>query len=373
MVWHFGVVGKESNTRLLSMRKRLPYLDSIKGIAIALVVLGHILPMHTNGVSIWIYSFHLPLFYIVSGILHDVVDYSHLSVQDYVLKKTQSILYPYFVFSFIAILFLVVNGLLVRSFDSAESALIETLSLFGYSTFWFLPSLLFSEILTFCTARINKKENLPFECASIVAAVGVCILMSKYISQDAFKNIRVLSFVGRILLGYAFMLIGYYAHRLRKRIKLTNNRLLFCVVGFLLIGINVVLCPKEPNIDVHYFSLGNPVLFFTNALLGSYGIMLVCEALFRKNTVVSYLGRNSLIVLITHRPLSILYILKRIVTRISLLGDWGGYLFVFAGCILIELVLIYFINRFFRFLIDYEELKSLLVKIRNKAKTGRNK
>ena len=48
--------------------KRLNYLDFVKGFAILLVVLGHIYDI-SNPIKIWLYSFHMPLFFIISGIL----------------------------------------------------------------------------------------------------------------------------------------------------------------------------------------------------------------------------------------------------------------------------------------------------------------
>ena len=48
-------------------KKRLNYLDYAKGIGILLVVLGHI---YNNSVKLWIYSFHMPLFFIISGYLY---------------------------------------------------------------------------------------------------------------------------------------------------------------------------------------------------------------------------------------------------------------------------------------------------------------
>ena len=44
--------------------KRLDYLDIAKGIGILLVVLGHIYG-NNNVFHVWIYSFHMPLFYFI--------------------------------------------------------------------------------------------------------------------------------------------------------------------------------------------------------------------------------------------------------------------------------------------------------------------
>ena len=54
---------------------RIDYLDQLKGIGIVLVVVGHFIEPYRemfpiiNSIFICIYSFHMPLFCLVSGIL----------------------------------------------------------------------------------------------------------------------------------------------------------------------------------------------------------------------------------------------------------------------------------------------------------------
>lgn len=48
-------------------KTRLDYIDVTRGIGIILVVLGHLNP--GEGVERWIYSFHMPLFFVISGLL----------------------------------------------------------------------------------------------------------------------------------------------------------------------------------------------------------------------------------------------------------------------------------------------------------------
>lgn len=51
-------------------KTRLEYLDAAKGLGILLVILGHIYAWNPNInrkiLVTWIYSFHMPLFFIVS-------------------------------------------------------------------------------------------------------------------------------------------------------------------------------------------------------------------------------------------------------------------------------------------------------------------
>ena len=84
-------------------------IDTLKGIAIFLVVLGHSIikypvDLHDNVACDflyrWLSSVHMPLFFVVSGFC-----YSYRSTyQEFIKKKIKRLLIPYIVFSFIDIL-----------------------------------------------------------------------------------------------------------------------------------------------------------------------------------------------------------------------------------------------------------------------------
>lgn len=72
--------------------KREIWLDYVKAIGIILVVAGHCnLP---ESIRNYIYLFHMPLFFFVSGYLFPK---SINSTKEFLKKKAQRLLYPYFV------------------------------------------------------------------------------------------------------------------------------------------------------------------------------------------------------------------------------------------------------------------------------------
>ena len=80
---------------------RIEYLDISKGIGIILVVLGHI--VYTNPyVMIWISSFHMPLFFIIAGIMLAIKDFDRMDVHTNIRKKARSLVIPYLWFSLAA-------------------------------------------------------------------------------------------------------------------------------------------------------------------------------------------------------------------------------------------------------------------------------
>lgn len=82
-------------------KTRLEYLDAAKGLGILLVILGHIYAWNPNInrkiLVTWIYSFHMPLFFIVSGMLIKYKNYCN--IKEFIFSRIKHILVPYIVFS----------------------------------------------------------------------------------------------------------------------------------------------------------------------------------------------------------------------------------------------------------------------------------
>lgn len=78
--------------------KRIAYLDIARGIAIFLVILGHTLPQGT--LKILIYSFHMPLFFFLSGYVFRPVSFRILA-----RRKARQLLLPYGITCVLLILF----------------------------------------------------------------------------------------------------------------------------------------------------------------------------------------------------------------------------------------------------------------------------
>lgn len=82
------------------MNNRIDYIDEIRGFAILLVVVGHLIQFNgfplTNPVLEFIYSFHMPLFFAVSGYITQKVTRIY-NIKEYVLfikKKFISLIIP---------------------------------------------------------------------------------------------------------------------------------------------------------------------------------------------------------------------------------------------------------------------------------------
>ncbi len=92
------------------MNERMTWADSTRGIAIILVVIGHVISnLSSSGlleirqyeiVKQIIYSFHMPLFFFVSGYLLAIKENEGAYSRIYILNRFITIGIPYVIFSF---------------------------------------------------------------------------------------------------------------------------------------------------------------------------------------------------------------------------------------------------------------------------------
>ncbi|MEI6430434.1 MAG: acyltransferase family protein [Pseudanabaena sp. ELA607] len=100
----------ENSSIITAIKPRIDWLDYAKGIGIFLVVLGHVIrglydsanlatPGQFAAIDSWIYSFHMPLFFFLSGLFS--YSANRKSIKDFFADKFRNIIYPYLIWSVI--------------------------------------------------------------------------------------------------------------------------------------------------------------------------------------------------------------------------------------------------------------------------------
>jgi fucose 4-O-acetylase-like acetyltransferase len=152
-------------------KERVNWIDYAKGIGIILVVIGHGWVSDTSMLSIWIYSFHMPLFFIISGML--IKDNTlKLPTWQIVKKYAKSILLPYYIFSLFIILVEICKDILKKDFTlmGVIRNIGKSLFLQGIQAEWFLPCLFVAVV---CVCFILKK----IKCTKVVGLVLLVIAL----------------------------------------------------------------------------------------------------------------------------------------------------------------------------------------------------
>ncbi|MFI3200875.1 MAG: acyltransferase family protein [Eubacteriales bacterium] len=359
------------------MHKRLEYLDIAKGIGILLIVMGHAM-LGVPDVILWFTkTFHLPLFYIVSGI---VIAHGKEVEQPFLTickRKCRQLLVPYFIFSFIAIAFVIKEFLMELDNRAYIGVLlvrfIQTFTLSGTSVLWFLPSLLIGELIFIkLLQQISQKswkiKALSYLLMSLATLVMLYVMVPSkeefdvtlgwgiYIVESILKTLI------RAVIAAFFLMIGYGVEygRVFVRNKLEKkNRFPLVVAG----GIaSYVLCnsiaTRNTIEDLNRLHVGNPVFFILNAIVGSIFILCFSQLLTYLpivNRILGYCGKNSLLIMVTHLDLRVFLIGFKVEELVN--GLLGGYshsmtigIFVMV-VVVVEVIYITLVNRYLPFVI----------------------
>ncbi len=341
----------------MGKKERLYYFDMVKGLAIILVVLGHI-EYISDPLRTWISSFHMPVFFIVSGMLMSYKEEAQRPFSELLPKKARGILLPYFWFSllyfFIDILNVALGKITTTTF---VEDLILSLTFYGVSVLWFLPALFIAEIVfLFLTKKLPK--YLGFVLTLILAIIAYLLQIVISPVYENASSLLITSLIDffrvflRGLIAASYVAIGYHAFALIQKKK--GFSILQLILGILFFLANLILSQINGCIDFHYIILNNVPLFYLCAMLGSFALILICKNM-KELKPLCFFGKNSLTVMATHVNTYVLYAaillswqIDRIVTRAK------SYIFIFnimAITFLFEAVIIVIINRFFPFVL----------------------
>ena len=178
--------------------KREKYIDIAKGIATILVLIGHCRFTNTTIIS-WIYSFHMPLFFMINGffIKNSI---NNLSFKDYTKRKVKTILIPYLICSIILYIDYIVTRLIVYKSINRVKAVKKFLGIFLACRdtrfdigLWFLVSLFVSDILVyiilktiFNTKKIKEKNKNLVITAITIAIFAIGVIVATYLKNYFF-------------------------------------------------------------------------------------------------------------------------------------------------------------------------------------------
>lgn len=256
-----------------------------KGFAIVLMVFGHTFSIYQNTpIMVWIYSFHMPLFFLTTGILYGIKEEKG-SKQRFKLKnKIVTLLLPFFLWSTLYQLFISVLAILggAPSKTTLLSNIKVVIELQG-NAMWFLPAMFMAIFLFFLTIR-NRVLNIVTSCLFFI--VGIIVPeCNDYLSA-----------VLRAFIGVVFITLGFYGYKFfTKEVK---NWLFVClfVISLFTIFMNglVSIASRDYN---------NPFLYIFNGCLGTlivYQMAMRIRRLKLISGILEYWGENSIKVLCFH-------------------------------------------------------------------------
>ena len=355
-------------------KKRLDYLDLAKGIGIILVVIAHS-TLTSDAVQAYITAFHMPLFFIVSGMLICHNGEENKEFGSTVRRKLRTIMVPYLAFTVAYLLIDIIDmylGLEVLTWRNIVDSVIEFLTLYGMSVLWFLPALFFGELLFIGWKKQcdrwkygGKVMIASGVLSAILMPAGSFLLRTFYLLYENTATLWIgyyMIVILRSLGAFTFLTIGYYGYRFYfeesdRKDEGGQPGTVGCkevVCGILCLLLTGIISRLNGIVDMHYLVFGNPVLYYLGTVMGTFGVVLLCRHWFRFRAL-RYLGSNSLIIMATHLDFQVMYYghcyaywANQFITRAKV---YVLCLNVALMVTLLELVLIFIINRWMPFMV----------------------
>ncbi len=299
----------------MGVANRIGSIDTARFLAISLVFYGHFVEqvMYLDNAAAaaqykWLYSFHMPLFYVLSGIVHNEAR-PRLAIKPFLYRVLRSRLVPYFVFALLpAVIVLAgVPGWFPTVDLSAPAGYLDGVisTLMGLPAFniplWFLASLILLELLHFAIGRLwTTKTRLV---AGIVAFYLIGYLFNRYV--DVLSGGLIFWMAHVVPLGYAFYLTGILVRRsgILERAFPTWTVIAaggLCLAGvFLSYDLNQGPFRLLDVVVMMFGTVGHPILFPLTALVGSALVILIARLLPAWRWL-QYLGEITLLIYCLH-------------------------------------------------------------------------
>ena len=156
------------------MTKRLDYLDRAKGYLIILVVIGHI--WQSGPVFNVIYAFHMPAFFVISGILFQHTKADQRQFGPFLKSRLFAFGLPFIYIEILGILTDIVrHGVTLN----IKGYLFNTLTFsFNDHNLWFIVDLFLIELLFYALVKVIKDKR--------ILIITVCLLYaaSRFLPRD---------------------------------------------------------------------------------------------------------------------------------------------------------------------------------------------
>jgi fucose 4-O-acetylase-like acetyltransferase len=259
---------------------RLPYIDQLKGLAIILVVIGH--------VSLWcgdskgvifnfIYLFHMPLFFILSGlVVKELSNQTATNKIAYLIKKFNIVLIPFLAWSVILVLF---EGISYMDF-------LSDIMKKGYWYLWIIFQFYFFYILFDSLSYwVNAKKKIIIDLIILFVAYFALKIGYHFISEQVNCFIGYLYWISYLPYFMAGVIISKY----NLSDKLFTSHVLYAFALVILFVISVF--------NVEFYDINFIIAFSIITILFGFFYQLSSNCI---TNSLSYIGKYTLSIYVMH-------------------------------------------------------------------------
>lgn len=323
-------------------KTRLTWIDSFRGLGIIFVVLGHCFPPQEE-LTNYLYSFHIALFFFVSGYLLPE-DLGNKELVPFFKQKVKRFIFPYFGYGLFTYL---IWALIGKNFGVSSQLEINVWKplvglLYGnghnnYLVFnialWFLPALFSTVIIYFLITKYSPRKLSVAFIVMLLLAIG-------YV-DSIYGKVRLPWGINISFIALVFVFLGDQARRIFPKIDKLLLKRSKILLAILLILTGYLLQKLNTGISFNSHSYGNLALFLISALSSIWGYAFLVKELL-VNRVFSYLGKISLKIFVLHTlAFSLISAIVKFIFKVDFLvfkNSFEGRITYFVGSILIVVI-----------------------------------
>ena len=277
-------------------KNRIDWIDMAKGYGMLAVIIAHICagPLHS-----WIYTFHMPLFFFLSGY---VFNNNHF-FKEFINRKAKALVFPYFTLGIPMVVFTIFIYM-YKGIFSVDATIVLLKSFIIQKrqwTLWYIACLFFLNIFFYIITKYIKNSFFRGTIVAVFACVG--LLYYKVGGLPLPWNIDV------CFTALPFFFGGYILKINSEKIKKIFSKkyagiLLFVVFG----GINVVLGylnikTTGKGLEMFDSEYANPVFTYISAFAGVFAVIIFSK--FFSFKPIKFIGKNSLVYYAWHQTIMI--------------------------------------------------------------------
>lgn len=295
--------------------KKINWISNLKAMGILMVILGHI----NSPFSAFIYSWHMPLFFIVAGFFIKF----DLSVKDFLIKDFKRLMIPYFIFAIVGLVVEISKRMALHR-DGLDyiheitgifiwmdmSSLINTYAF----VLWFLPTLFLARIIIFL---VNKQFKSFLFCFLLVFILFfTSFFVNIPFGIDNAMNATLFVFIGNIFFRFY-----------------QDNKKLYVFAFAVMVAILYFAIPSLDMANKNYENVLINILWSVSIV---FVIIVVFKKMDFKSKSVIVWGESTMLLFIMHPYTN--NIAHIIVEKLHFDGDW--WLKLFISLMLLQILLL---------------------------------
>ena len=303
---------KDSQSKTPINHSRIYWIDICKAYGMILVFYGHIWLASSipNNYALlqnkFIYSFHMPLFFMLSGF------FANVNTQKFDLffkNKIFTRLVPVLVFNVLLFICELLLSIIAHTFSFKDYLEQLTNLIRGQASLnvptWFLVCLFTTELIHFYISRKITSQKGRLISVIVFYALGIIVTRKMSLVSHITGIAPNFWYIHESLIAYSFFLLGFILNqsKILEKIKQSPVKYFYLILTAIVLlatfNLNKGLYSRDGDFTVVLMVSsmhGHPIWFLVTALAGSFALIFLSQVT-PKNRILLFLGENTLVLL----------------------------------------------------------------------------